>query len=282
MQSISQSLAGRVAVLHLLPFSLQELRNSSMKIKNADEWMFLGGYPRLHQRKINPEDFYPSYVQTYLERDVRLLKNIGDLARFQKFLAMCAARTGQEVNLNSLATDCAITVNTAKSWISILQTSFVVYLMQPYFNNFNKRLIKSPKLYFYDTGLACYLLKIKAANQLGTHFLRGGLFENMVVSETLKYYYNNGKVPDIYYWKDKTGHEIDLLIDRGTKSPAAFEIKSGLTRNKEYFINFNYWNKLLGNSENRNAVIYSGTETLRASYGDYIPFNKFDLVLKTL
>lgn len=242
MESITQSLAGRTAICHLLPLSKAELADAGLLQGGPDTWMHKGWYPRLHVNNILPEDFFASYVQTYVERDVRLLSNIGNLSLFIKFLGMCAARIGKELNISSLANDCGIAVNTAKSWLSILETGFVIYLLRPYHRNFNKRIIKSPKLYFYDTGLAAYLLNIATEEQLQTHYLRGGFFENMVIIDILKWYANAGKRAPLYFWKDKTGNEIDLVVE-AAGNPLAIEVKSGQTMNKAYLDNFKYWKK---------------------------------------
>ena len=178
LEKITQTLAGRVAVLKLLPFSLMELKNTKYEIQNSLEFIFNGAYPRLYDKNIPVEQFYSDYMQTYVERDVRTIKNIGNLNSFRRFLQLCAGRVGQLLNLNSLATDTGISVNTAKSWLSILEASYIIYQLQPHHKNFSKRLVKRPKIFFYDTGLACSLLKITSVEQLDIHYLRGGLFEN--------------------------------------------------------------------------------------------------------
>ncbi len=180
MERISQSLAGRTAVLTLLPFSFEELPPGP---EAYEERIFCGGYPPLYDRGLTPTDFYPAYIQTYVEKDVRLLKNIGDLNAFIQFTQLCAGRIGQPINYASLASDAGISPNTAKSWLSVLEAAYVLYRLQPFYRNFNKRLIKSPKLYFYDTGLACSLLGIRSAEQVGLHYLKGALFENLIISE---------------------------------------------------------------------------------------------------
>ncbi|HRZ97693.1 MAG TPA: ATP-binding protein, partial [Paludibacter sp.] len=215
MESITQSLAGRTAVLKLLPFSRYELQNANVRKINIDEEIFTGCYPRIYDKKIYPTDFYPYYIQTYIERDVRQLKHIGDLNKFILFLKMCAGRIGQLLNLSSLANECGIAVTTAQSWISVLESSYIVYLLRPDHNNYSKRLVKTPKLYFYDTGLACSLLNIIHAEQISTHFLRGALFENMVINEFVKKSLNAGHEPQLSFWRDKTGNEVDLIEQAG-------------------------------------------------------------------
>ena len=186
MENVNQSLAGRTAILKLLPFSHREMKEGGILPKNVDEEIFKGAYPRIYDKNIEPDDYYPFYIQTYVERDVRLMRNIGDLSKFIRFLKLCAGRIGQLLNLSSLANECGISVTAATAWISILEASYICYLLRPDFNNYAKRLVKTPKLYFYDTGLACSLLEIQNAEQISTHFLRGGLFENLVINEFIK------------------------------------------------------------------------------------------------
>lgn len=235
-EQISQSLAGRVSVNHLLPFDLTELDK-----KLTDDYRNLiitGFYPRIYNMKISPEHFYPSYLQTYIERDVRTLKNIENLHSFSKFLALCAGRTGQVLNLTSLANDAGITVNTAKAWLSVLEASYIVFLLQPYYQNFNKRLIKSPKLYFYDTGVVCSLLRISNPETLNTHYLYGSLFENLVIGELRKRLFHAGLYPSMFYWRESNGTEIDCLIESDNRL-AVIEIKGGQTFSKDFLKNLN-------------------------------------------
>ena len=214
LDAINQTLAGRTAVLRLLPFSCAELRDVGRLVEDVDEILWRGGYPRLLQPLFSPTDFYPSYIQTYLERDVRSILNISDLSSFARFLRLCAGRIGSPLNLTSLATDCGIAVNTAKAWVSVLEASYVLYLLPPHYANFSKRLTKAPKLYFYDTGLACSLLGIRESAQVASHYLRGGLFENLVLTEILKHYDAQGQVAPVYFWQDKTGREIDFVLEQ--------------------------------------------------------------------
>jgi predicted AAA+ superfamily ATPase len=214
-ENISQTLSGRVAVFTLLPFSLEELAGTSFDSTLSDyrKALFKGFYPRIYDFELDPLDWYPGYVQTYLERDVRQIKNVTDLGLFRRFLRLCAGRNGQVLNLSSLAADCAISHNTVKSWLSLLETSYILFLLKPHFKNFTKRLIKMAKIYFFDPGLVCYLLGIENEKQLDTHYLRGSLFESMVISELSKYRFNRGRDPNCYYWRDKTGHEIDCILE---------------------------------------------------------------------
>ena len=277
-QNISQTLAGRVAVLKLLPFSLNELEKTQFRFNNNEEYLFRGFYPRIYDKRISPPDWYPNYIQTYIERDLRLIKNITNLNAFQTFLKMCAARLGGVLNLSSLASDCGITHNTAKSWISVLEASFIVFLLRPHYKNFNKRLIKMPKLYFYDSGLACSLLGIETKKQLLTHSLKGNIFESFILSEILKNKYNKGLDSDIYFWRDKTGHEIDCLIEKtGRLTP--IEIKSGKTLTKDQFKNLIYWNKLSKTDPKKTYVVYGGDMTQKRSYGNLTDWKNINSIL---
>jgi len=235
-EHISQSLAGRVSVNHLLPFDVTEL--DDQLTDDYRNLIITGFYPRIYNMDISPEHFYPSYLQTYIERDVRTLKNIEDLHSFSKFLALCAGRIGQVLNLTSLANDAGITVNTAKAWLSVLEASYIVYLLQPYHQNFNKRLIKSPKLYFYDTGVVCSLLRISNPDTLNTHYLYGSLFENLVIGELRKRLFHAGIYPSLYYWRESNGTEIDCLLELDNRL-AVIEIKGGQTFSKDYLKNLN-------------------------------------------
>lgn len=269
MEKISQTLAGRTVILHLLPFSLTELKIGNYTFDQYESLIFNGQYPRIYDRDLHPSDFYPSYIQTYVERDVRMIKNIGDINSFIQFIQLCAGRTGQLINYTSLANDAGISPNTAKAWISILETSYIVYRLQPYHKNFNKRLVKSPKLYFYDTGVACSLLGIRNENQVGTHFLKGALFENLIINEFIKYKFNRGQRRYPYFWQDSRGKEIDcLLVDGENITP--IEIKSGKTISNSYFDNLKYWYQLTGMSEDHGYVVYGGEQSLQTSTGSFI------------
>jgi len=269
MESITQSLAGRSAILKLLPFSHIELADERVKPQTVNDEIFTGGYPRIYDKAIAPTDFYPYYIQTYLERDVRQLKNIGNLNKFIVFLKMCAGRTGQLLNLSSLANECGIVLSTARSWISILEASYIVYLLKPDHNNYSKRLVKTPKLYFYDTGLVCSLLNITKSKQIATHFMRGALFENLVINEFVKKNLNSGSEPQLSFWRDKTGNEVDLIEQIGDKQ-YAYEIKSGSTYSSEYFQGLRYWASHSKTPANQCSVIYNGDKSLITSFGKVI------------
>ena len=257
-ENITQSLAGRIAYLQLLPFSMEELKSTKYYKAKYTSIMFRGFYPELLTKKIKPIDWYTNYIQTYVERDVRQLKNINNYNLFYKFLRLCAGRVGSVLNLSSIANDCGIDSKTANSWIAILQSSFIIYLLKPYYNNYNKRLIKSHKLYFYDTGLACSLLGLEKDKQLDNFIYRGQLFENLVIMEYLKNRLNNGLQDNLYFWQDKTGNEVDLLLD-GANEITAFEIKSSTTINNDFFKGLTYYANIEQKKTNLN-LIYGGLQ----------------------
>ena len=249
-------------MLTLLPMTYDEFQRSGKNGRNLDRILFDGAYPPIFDRGLEPHPWHGNYVRTYLERDVRQLIKVQDLGAFQRFLKLCAGRTGQLLNLSSLANDCGITHNTAKAWISVLEASYIVHLLPPHHQNFNKRLVKTPKLYFLDTGLATWLLGIQNNEQLTTHVQRGALFESWVASELLKARYNAGETSNLYFWRDRSGHEVDLLIDHGTHlSP--LEIKSGQTINKDYFKGLDFWRKLAGEPSRQAWLVYGG-DTLQS------------------
>lgn len=273
LEAVSQSLAGRTAVLKLLPFSMAEMNNGGIPLHNVDTQIFNGSYPRLFDKNIPPQDFYPYYIQTYVERDVRQVKNIGDIHKFEKFIKLCAGRIGQVLNVSSLANDCGISVSAANSWLSVLETSYICYLLKPDYNNFSKRLIKSPKLYFYDTGLACSLLDIKSAEQVSSHFLKGGLFENLVLTEFLKHYYNQGIVPDLTFFRDSSGNEIDI-IDNVDGKQLAYEVKAGSTFSPDYFKGIVKWQGFSGYPSENCTVVYAGDMEMKTSNGRVVNYAK--------
>ncbi|MDE7166775.1 MAG: ATP-binding protein [Bacteroidaceae bacterium] len=277
MESINQSLAGRTAILKLLPFSHAEMLHGEILPRTVDEEIFKGSYPRLYDKDISPTDYYPFYIQTYVERDVRLMKNIGDLSKFIRFIKLCAGRIGQLLNLSSLANECGVAVSTISTWISVLEASYICYLLKPDYNNYAKRLVKTPKLYFYDTGLACSLLDIRTAEQVSTHFLRGGLFENLVINEFIKSAYHKGEMPDVTFWRDSTGNEVDLLQYVSGK-PHAYEIKSGATYSPNFFSGIAKWAKLSGAEPERCFAIYNGEKNMRTSTGELLKWA--DLMVK--
>jgi predicted AAA+ superfamily ATPase len=257
LSGITQSLAGRVGLIQLLPFSLAELRAADRFPENLDEHLFRGGYPPLYDRPVSPGDWLPNYVMTYLERDVRQLLAVRDLSLFQRFLKLCAARTGQLLNLSSLAADCGISHATAREWLTVLEAGYIVHLLRPYHRNFGKRLVKTPKLYFLDTGLAANLLGLRDAATLCTHAQRGALFETLVVAEFAKHAFNAGLPADFYFWRDSAGHEVDLLLEEAGKLRAS-EIKSGATLVPEWFAALGRWQSFAGEDALPPRLIYGG------------------------
>ncbi len=273
MESINQSLASRTAILRLLPFSRLELTQAQIAPASLNDQIFMGNYPRLYDKQIAPTDFYHYYIQTYVERDVRQLRNIGELSTFVHFVKLCAGRIGQLLNLSSIANECGISTPTAAAWVSVLEASYICYLLKPDWNNFGKRLVKSPKLYFYDTGLACSLLGIESAKQIDTHYLRGGLFENMIINEFIKQSWNAGKQEDLRFWCDSQGNEIDLLVYNNAQIDA-YEIKSGQTLSTDYFKGLTKWSGLSGVSTEHLHVIYGGDTCLQTSKGKLVSWEK--------
>ena len=257
LSRITQSLAGRAAFLTLLPMTYDELQHAGKVGRNLDKILFDGAFPPIYDRGLEPHPWYGNYIRTYLERDVRQLINVRDLGTFRRFLKLCAGRTGQLLNLSSLATDAGITHNTAKAWISVLEASYIVHLLPPHHQSFGKRLIKTPKLYFLDTGLASWLLGIQNSEQLATHVQRGALFETWVISELFKARCNAGEPSNLYFWRDRSGHEVDLLIDHETQL-SALEIKSGQTVNQDYFKGLDFWCKLAGEFSGKAWLVYGG------------------------
>lgn len=279
LQKISQSLAGRVAIFHLLPFSINELKNTIFTYQDFHKYIIKGGYPRIYDKNLNPTDWLKSYITTYVERDVRQISNIGNLANFQKFIKLCAGRIGQLINFSSLANELAVSYHSVQSWLSILEASFIVFRLQPFYKNFNKRLVKMPKLYFYDTGLACSLLGIQTIEQLQLHYLKGELFENLIISELYKYQLNIGKQPSFYFWRNNQGKEIDCIFEEGIKEKA-IEIKSAITVHQDFLKNLNYWNKLSGNEPEDSFLIYGGTNNQKRNTGNVISWNNIQLVFE--
>ncbi len=243
MEKITQSLAGRVAIFNLLPFSIEELKNTKYAQLHWENQLINGFYPRKLVADIDATSFYDSYLQTYVERDVRQVKNILDLDLFQRFIRLLAGRIGQLFNQNSLGVELGLNNKTINAWMSVLETSFIAYRLNPYFENFNKRLVSTPKVYFYDTGLASHLLGIKSKEELDIHFAKGSLFENLVINELLKVELNKGKRPQFYFWRDASQHEVDILIQNGT-ALEAIELKSGKTIQPDYFKGLNYLKKI--------------------------------------
>jgi hypothetical protein len=255
-ERVSQSLAGRTALLRLLPFSLAEMRGR-FPARPLEEMLYRGFYPRIHDARLDPTQALADYVETYVQRDLRLLANVRDLSLFVRFLGLLAGRTGQLLNLSQVAGDAGVSHTTARQWLSLLEAGFIVHLLPPWFANLGKRLVKAPKLYFVDVGLACYLLGITAAAQLARHPLRGALVENLVVLEALKAFHNRGVAPRMHFYRDSNGNEVDLLLEHGAKLYAV-EVKAGATVAPDYFRGLARFAALIGKRLAAGAVVYGG------------------------
>ena len=262
LSGITQSLAGRTAFVELLPFSISELKRADKLPKTLDDILIKGGYPPLYDRHIPGRSWFGAYVTAYIERDVRQVLKVQDLESFQRFVRLCAGRTGQLLNLTSLAVDCGITHNTAKAWISVLEASYILFQFRPHHANFNKRLIKAPKLYFYDAGLVSWLLGIRTSQQLEIHPLRGNIFETFIVAELMKIRLNRGERPNLYFWRDSNGNEVDVVIEHGQKLMPV-EIKSGQTVAHDFFSGLERWTAMAGDRTFSPTLIYGGTDTYR-------------------
>jgi len=273
LASMTQSLAGRVALVSLLPFSLTELQKAECAPNRLEELLFTGLYPPIYDRHLEPGIWYGNYVQTYLERDVRQIVNIQDLGVFQRFLRMCAARNGQLLNLSGLASDCGITHHTAKSWLNVLQASYIVHLLSPHHSNFTKRLVKTPKLYFLDCGLAAWLLGVQSPEQLVIHTQRGPLFESWVIGELLKARFNHALASNLYFWRDRAGQEVDVLLDQGNLL-LPIEVKSGQTVAQDFFVGLERWQTLAGEAAGRAWLVFGGDQRQGRSLAEVVPWRE--------
>ncbi len=262
LSGVSQSLAGRTAFIELLPFSLPELKSAELLPDSVDDILFKGCYPPLYDRDISPQSWFSAYTTAYVERDVRQFLKIQDLETFQRFIRLCAGRTGQLFNHSSLATECGITHNTVKAWLSVLEASYIVFLLRPHHTNFKKRLVKMPKLYFYDVGLVSWLLGIRTPEQIITHPLRGAIFETFIISEFMKSRFNQGERPDLFFWRDSNGNEVDVISDQGGKL-MPLEIKSGKTLTKESTAGLKKWVALAKDDSFAPTLIYGGDESYK-------------------
>ncbi len=259
-EKISQTLAGRTAILKLLPFSLNEIE----KLKQVtdfsyEDFIFKGFFPRTYDQKISPEEFYPFYLETYVQRDVREIQNIRDLNTFTNFVRLCAGRTGQLIDYSSLAKDTGVSVGTIKGWISILEAGYIIFQLYPYYKNYGKRVIKSPKIYFTDPGLVSYLLGIKSAEQLKTHYLKGALFENLVILELLKQRFNSGIPQDLWFFRDSNHNEVDVVAEH--ERLEWIEIKSSRTFSPDFLTSFRFLEKSGDRGKDDKSIIYGGDES---------------------
>jgi len=256
-------------VLHLAPFSIAELSAARLLAPDLDTWLFTGGYPRIYNNSIDPTDYFLSYIQTYVERDVRLIRNINNHNSFMRFIKVCAGRIGTQLNYDSIAQNTDVSVPTIKNWVSILEISNIIYLLKPHHENFGKRLVKSPKIYFYDTGLLASLLGLHTSSQIITHYLQGNPFENMVVSEYLKTFLFQGTIPPLSYWQDNAQHEVDLLVETGSVLQA-IEIKAGATMRSSNFDGLVYLQNISKVKAENSCVVYAGDTDYKTSSGSYL------------
>jgi uncharacterized protein len=273
IESITQSLAGRSSLLTLLPFSMSELQQVDRAPRSVDDLLYAGLFPPIYDRQVEPRVWLQDYIGTYLERDVRQILNIQDLAAFQRFVQLCAGRVGQLLNLSSLAADSGVDRRTAEAWLSVLQASHLVFLVRPWFNNASKRFIKTPKLYFCDPGLAAWFLGVRNASHVTAHPQRGALFENWVMTELLKAQTNSGQKPALYFLRDKEGHEIDALIETGPDAFQAVEVKSGETIASDSFKGLDYWRGQLSDKKLMPWLIHGGTARQDRERATVLPWN---------
>lgn len=274
VQNITQSLAGRVAMFKLLPFDFQELSTAGLLEESYAENLVKGFYPAIFDREIPSEIFYSNYIQTYVQRDVSELIAIKDMRLFQNFLSLCATRAGQLLNLNSLANQCGISQPTAKAWLSALESSYILFLLPPYFKNFFKRIIKTPKLYFYDTGLLCYLLKLNNAEQIQLSDFKGALFENMMIAEYVKRMQHCNQLNDIWFWRDVAGNEVDLIIQTG-QIQEAIEFKATQTIMPNLFKGLNFYEKISEKTNLKKHLVYGGNEYQERTVATVVPWKSF-------
>jgi predicted AAA+ superfamily ATPase len=282
IESITQSLAGRASMLTLLPFSLAELQQAKRAPASVDELLHTGLFPPIHDRKIEPHIWIQDYIGTYLERDVRQILNIKDLATFQRFVQLCAGRIGQLLNLSSLASDTGITRVTAESWLSVLQASHLIFIVRPWFTNTSKRFIKTPKLYFSDPGLAAWFLGIRDAGHVTAHPQRGALFENWVMTELLKAQTNSGHKPSLYFLRDKEGHEVDAIIETAPDTFQAVEVKAGETVASDSFAGLDYWRSHLAGKKLVPWLVHGGTAFQQREKASVLPWNDLSPLISVL
>ncbi len=272
-EKMAQSLAGRVSLLRLLPLSLRELDSFGIKKGPLFELAFKGFYPQLHAEKMSVSKWFKNYIETYIQKDVRLVKNVGNLGQFGLFVKMLAARVGQLLNLQSLANDCGISQNTVKSWLSILESGLIVKTLRPYYRNFNKRLVKAPKIYFYDTGVLCHLLSLNSPRDMATHALRGAIFENFVFAEMEKHFFNRAESSPLYFWRDRRGREIDFLIDRPRLK--LVEVKSAQTITQEFFKNIEHFKQM---ASGQSYLLYAGEDGQKRRGTTVLPWTEISKI----
>ena len=273
VQRITQSLAGRVGFVNLLPFSAPELLAGGWLPASLDAALVLGGYPPLFDMPASPERWYNAYLGTYVERDVRQLRNVQDLPTFQRVLRLCAGAVGQLADLTRIGNDAGVDQKTVRAWLGVLEASFILFRLQPHHRNFRKRLVKTPKLYFYDVGVAARLIGIESAEQMSTHPLRGALFENWVITEYLKRRWNAGRQTNLYFWRSHGGLEVDLMLEQG-QVLAPVEIKSGATVSSDWMRPLRRWRELAGNAAGRPIIVYGGDRAQQRSDADIVPWRQ--------
>lgn len=277
LESISQSLAGRVAIFSLLPFSLEEIQDTPFGLPEYEHYLLKGFYPRIYDLDLNPTEWLLDYIQTYVERDLRQVINVSNLSAFRQFLEVCAGRIGQLVNLSDMGSLVGISHTTAQKWLSVLQTSYIVHLLRPYHRNYNKRIVKTPKLYFYDTGLACALLNLRSEDDLNRHFAKGALFENFVINELLKNHINRHLHPGSYFWNAAGNHEIDLLLDKGGRL-YPIEIKAARTISAHFFDNLRYFQALSGARPEESFLVYGGDAPQQRSVAQVLSWRQLGAI----
>ncbi|MCS7035137.1 MAG: ATP-binding protein [Saprospiraceae bacterium] len=277
MESVSQSLAGRVAIFNLLPFSLEEIRSTAFALPDYEDYLLKGFYPRIYDLDLNPTEWLLDYIQTYVERDLRQLINVENLGAFRQFLEICAGRIGQLVNLSDMGSLIGVSHTTVQKWLSVLQTSFIVHLLRPYHRNYNKRIVKTPKLYFYDTGLACALLNLRSKDDLNRHFAKGALFENFIINELLKNHLNRHLYPGSYFWNAAGNHEIDLLLDKGGRL-YPIEIKAARTMSAHFLASLRYFQALSGARPEDSFLVYGGDESQQRSIARVLSWRQLEAI----
>ena len=273
LEKITQSLAGRVGFVQLMPFSLSELSSGGLQPDSLEELLLKGGYPPIYDTPATPEHWYNAYLTTYVERDVRQVTNVRDLSIFNLFVRLCAGNIGQLLNLSRIGADTGVDQKTARAWLGILETAFIIFRLRPHHRNFRKRLVKSPKLYFLDSGLAARLLGIEVAEQLVNHSMRGALFENWVLTEILKGRWNRGKQQNLYFWRSHVGQEIDILLDK-SEHLMPIEVKSGKTVASDWVRNLQRWCELAGPAVETPTIVYGGDHRQNRGGVDIVPWRE--------
>lgn len=280
LDSVTQTLAGRVGILKLLPLSVGELRGADLLPANYREIILKGFYPSIYDKSLTSQDFYNGYLNTYVERDVRSIQNIGNLTNFTRFIRLLATRVGQQLHLNEIGTQVGVSQKTIQQWFSILETSYIVFRLQPYFRNYGKRISKSPKFYFTDTGFAARLLGLDSEEEVGNYYNLGALFENLVVADVYKHKLNHLSSTELYYWRDKQGHEVDLLLDHGN-SVTPIEIKASASFHPDYTKGLKFFSNLESSEKqllNKSWVVYNGTTQKMPSGQQVLHFSELEKI----